>query len=400
MKFFFSVYFLLTTSLKFFFLSVQNNVIILLLSKKRGGKMADKYNREEIIQKLNHLKKLKEKHNLPEIQYAISVCESYLATPIKRPPLTFADKIRREYYQIIEHQLVVPNILQSQQSYKKCNIAYDYSDYYVNLSSKEMLELNHDFWEKNTPKDIYKQFLLLYKQRKSHLHFETNQGDNDTYGECMYIPYYHDLLVYVNPQGTIKDAAVLAHEYGHGIQFLTNYHPNIHSKNWIFIEIVSTFFEYLFLHYYTSHGKYQYQSLIALIHTYDHFKKRSNDLYLFLKLLKEMELDICQNRIEERQCINDYISEHGTNIFKCYLTPPISEKIVYLFATSIVIELLTIYDKDPEKAFYILKKIMEINLQLPSQEYYNRLQALGLCTNNSETVFNNHLKRELTLKKR
>ena len=129
------------------------------------------------------------------------------------------------------------------------------------------------------------------------------------------------------------------------------------------------------------------------IHTIIIDKKFKNNT---AQLNRELALEI-NNFLNS---INDYISEHGTNIFKCYLTPPISEKIVYLFATSIVIELLTIYDKDPEKAFYILKKIMEINLQLPSQEYYNRLQALGLCTNNSETVFNHHLKRELTLKKR
>ena len=72
-----------------------------------------------------------------------------------------------------------------------------------------------------------------------------------------------------------------------------------------------------------------------------------------------------------------------------------SEDFIYIIAQSIVNELYMIYLNDPDKAFYLLKRIMDINLNLPPQVYLSEINKLGINPNQSIDAFNMHLKREL-----
>jgi hypothetical protein len=60
-----------------------------------------------------------------------------------------------------------------------------------------------------------------------------------------------------------------------------------------------------------------------------------------------------------------------------------------------------IYRKDPEKALYLIHKIIDINPRLDSEEYFKKLTELGLHPNRSVDEYNNHLlKRMRTIQKK
>ena len=72
-----------------------------------------------------------------------------------------------------------------------------------------------------------------------------------------------------------------------------------------------------------------------------------------------------------------------------------SEDFIYIIAQSIVNELYMIYLDDPEKAFYLIKKIIDIDLNLPPRVYLDEINRLGINPNQNIDEYNMHLKREL-----
>ena len=67
----------------------------------------------------------------------------------------------------------------------------------------------------------------------------------------------------------------------------------------------------------------------------------------------------------------------------------------YILAYSIATNLFMIYLRDPDYAFYLLKKLIEIDLNLSPETYLQEIIKLGIIPNEGLEEFDRHLNREL-----
>ena len=73
-----------------------------------------------------------------------------------------------------------------------------------------------------------------------------------------------------------------------------------------------------------------------------------------------------------------------------------SNDFIYIIGYIFAIELYLIYKENPDYAFYLLKKIMAIDLRKDSESYFKEIIDLGINPTSSLDSFESHLKRELT----
>ena len=67
----------------------------------------------------------------------------------------------------------------------------------------------------------------------------------------------------------------------------------------------------------------------------------------------------------------------------------------YVISYSIANELYLMYLNDPEESFYIYKKIMAIDLKLPSDKYLDEIINLGVLPTENLDKYEKVLKRKL-----
>lgn len=241
----------------------------------------------------------------------------------------------------------------------------DYTnDRYEKLSKKDLLELVHDFFKNSTNEEFYEIFLRMIRNREITL-YKNKKDDFDAF--TFYWPHIDKVItvIHCNNYGTGNDFAyvpIIAHEVGHGIDAIINFHIASQQENAIYSEIVSTFFE-LICNYYFYNTVYVED---AISYAYEFY----NDIIQKAKLLSS---------------------------YKAYENP-IENPITffpYIVAFNIAVELFIIYLNDKDKAFYLLKKLIEIPKFIPHEEYFNRILDLGIKPNNSLDKFENVLKRML-----
>ena len=350
----------------------------------------------EVAQKYKTLKELYAKRPTKEIKYAMATIEDLLL--YREPDYSKQSEAQIFYdeYQRFKRCKFLWNDLSTFSTYAQKPIDYDVKAIRCNLSNDDLFALTHDFFKHGTNKEIFKQFMTFYKQRKRNVHF-LRKTSMPFYGESFYVPYFKDFYIQLKPRKEFGDAATLAHEYGHGIQFLNNYHPNFFYKNHIFQEIISTLFEFLLLLYYSQNGEYQYIAINSLIDVFEERKNQTQNINTFLNYIAYLGLENCYNKIEEAQRIEQYFTLYGNDAFhKMMKEGRISTDIMYIFATTIVCELLNVYYRDQDKAIYLAQKIMEIDPRLSPEDYYNEILKLGLYPNKTIPRLNHRLKKELS----
>lgn len=263
------------------------------------------------------------------------------------------------------------------------------------ISKEDATSLSHDFFKNATPKDVYFDFLKLFSQKD---HFDYVYGaPSDFCAESFFIPYFNDLYVQIAPSYCFDDVSTIAHEYGHGIQNLRNYEPKLYSTNYTFIEIISTFFDFLSLDYYSRVPEFDKIAQYKLKKLYNAKHDHASNIMCFIAFIKELELEKIDNKKETIEKIKT-LNPNELYIFgEIMKERKISEDIPYILGTIISIELLKIYHEDPEKAFYLINQIINIDANVPPPIYFNKILSLGIRLNNSTNYFEQHLKRELTL---
>lgn len=346
-------------------------------------------------QKYNELKKLQKAQDSLEIKQALASIEAELL-PTRREKAQKARDIFFNEYQVFKKSKFLWDDLITFAELGEEKIDFDDSALEANFSKEELFALSHDFYRDATTKELFAQFMHFFKQRNRNVHIFKDPS-LDFYADVFYLPYYKELFMQVKPRGEYGDVAVLNHEYGHGIHFLNNFHGNFYDKNNVFIEIISTFFEYLTLLHYSQNGDHQYAALTSLVDDFEERKCYAENIQMFLLYKDYIGLESCGSKLEEIKAIDSFLLYNGeSNIEEMYTEGKISDDIMYVFATIIVCELLCIYLNDPDKAFDLLNELMHIDPTLPPEKYYQAILDLGIYPNNSVLDFNNHLKRELT----
>ena len=114
----------------------------------------------------------------------------------------------------------------------------------IEIDKDELFCLAHDFFKNGTDERTFQLFNDMYKRRARNVSvFE--DPTIDFMADSIYLPYYRDVFIQLNRHNNFEDVSSLIHEYGHGIQHLVNYLPNLYQS--IFAEIISSYFELISL---------------------------------------------------------------------------------------------------------------------------------------------------------
>ncbi len=351
--------------------------------------------KKELEVKLRELKRLRETASTEKrkiINETISTIEDIFAKPNRLINYTLEDRLLYEYQNIIEFRPLwdLCESLADLSDDEILNLPYPEID----LKDKEILELTHDFFKNATPSWIYELFMKLFKQRKN-IHF-INYNQSLFYADTVFLKYYNACYIQMARKYEFNDIPILAHEFGHGIQFLSNYHENIFDNLLAFSEIVSSFFEFICGYYYTKDSTLGSKAIINNYITWDSACCTASSLVEEIQILKSIDISFYETKLDLYQNIKKFIaSSDQNNLWSLLATEP-SADFIYIIAYTIVTQLVMIYIKDQDYAFYLLKKLMEIDLRLSQDQYLDALLDIGLLPTESVGEYNCYVKKELT----
>lgn len=257
------------------------------------------------------------------------------------------------------------------------------------FSLKEIIDILHDFFKNNTPKNIYKIFLDIYNENKKSIRFIN--GDNLNYtGEIIYLEYFKKYYIMGCIQNSIEDIMTFAHEFGHAIQFYLNFNNNLYGELNIYIEIISIFFElicneYLLNSFYSDASINAYETLTKHL---DSAKNLESELIL-LNAIKSDNLDKLRKNIDELLL---HLTKEDINNFM-NLMP--ARDYIYVIAFNIATNLFMIYKDDPEYAFYLVNKIITLDLNLSKEDYFKELISLDVTNINRTKEYNELILRRV-----
>ena len=248
-------------------------------------------------------------------------------------------------------------------------------------SKEDVFMLTHDFFA-TLDKEIFKKFLSAFKIRNSNVIF-TKKDLKDAGG---YTDIKNDNIYIVAAQTeTIDDVCTIVHEYGHALAMISNteglkahYYREIESK---FLEILSCFYlmknineeePAKLINMFCARSQCMSDDTISKYQIYDFMKKEN--IFPYDNLLYKK---IFQNSINK-----DKINYKTFFMYLKYIySNPFTYQACYAISDLYVYGLYDIYLKDPEKAFYLYKKVLCKNNK--SKEY---LENIGIPISYGENV--------------
>lgn len=248
-------------------------------------------------------------------------------------------------------------------------------------SKEDVFMLTHDFFA-TLDKEIFKKFLSIFKIRSNNVVF-TKKDLKDAGGyTCI-----KDGKIYITigNNETIEDVYTIIHEFGHSLAMISNtekdrihYYREIESK---FLELLSCFYlmeiinddetsKLINMYSFTNQG-ITYQTLLKY-QIYD-FMKEENifpyDNLLYKKLF--------QNLIDkDKTTYKDFLM-----YLKYIYSNPFTYQASYAISDLYVYGLYDIYLNDPEKAFFLYKRVLCKNNK--SKAY---LERIGIPISYGENV--------------
>ncbi len=264
------------------------------------------------------------------------------------------------------------------------------------LSEQELKEITHDFFGSALDNELYKKFRKIYKKWDKHVFMDRLAMDD--FGEAFYLPYFDEVFIRIKRINSIVDLCSLGHEFGHGIQYLTNFSLELLNEKGVFVEIVSTFFEFLMSDYLKSVGEFRDAASAQEMYFHDRRVKKGNDIIKLNELLnswsslsgserakkKKINSDICASFEEARD-----FKELVKNDIICYAP--------YVLAYVIAARIFLVYSSNKIEGLRLLKRIMEIDLNLPNEVYYQKLLDMGLGQESAVDEYEKVLKMKCSI---
>lgn len=278
---------------------------------------------------------------------------------------------------------------------KLCNLTTGVNVFQENrkldYTKDELLSIVHDFFRDAVGGNLFELFLKDFNIRYTHVRFNS---DSKIVGQNFYIPIIEESYIEAQFNKDFFDIADLAHEYGHGIHFRGNFKQQLLSKVDPFGEVISTFFELLAYHWFSSTAL----AREAIITNGNIWNEYLNDA---IKLANEIELirfyqNSCSKNIRHLRSMAQKQYQISKEKFDYLFQNHNSKNLSYIFSLTIAIELLYIYKQDRDKAFYIINKIFAIKV-INSQVIFNEFKKLGVYPNAHVVEYEQELKRELKL---
>lgn len=350
--------------------------------------------KKELQEKLRNLKKMRDMVSLEERKVMDDTILTIEDNLRKRPTIILRNLdeiLLYEYQKLIKDR----ELWSFFEDIADCNTDEELNlpDPEINLKDKEILELTHDFFKNATPSFIYEQFLKLFKQRKN-IHF-LKSCEPSIYANSLFLKYDQSFYVQIKRRNEFLDIPVLAHEFGHGIQFLANYQDSIFNHLSAYSEIISSFFEFICGYYYTFDPSLKNKAIISNYITWNTACNNAMILNQELQILKSIQIADFETKGDLHNKIKQFLLFANPEEIKKMLKNNPSQDFIYIFAYTITTQLFMIYLKDSDYAFYLLKRIMELNLNVSSEQYLDSLLELGLLPSSSVEDYDKHIKREL-----
>lgn len=214
------------------------------------------------------------------------------------------------------------------------------------FSYKEQLTILRDFFSSIEDKEIRKAFENTFKDRRNTLRFNGNSSYVNNFTDST---GKNKSLITINEESQAINLVQLAHEFGHAIDY-KNQKPYAYTAYDMFIELASTFFQSLMIEYMKKNNIAELDAID--IETYYHFQS-INEIETYLKLYKLKNKYFDNGDLYFKYIKANfpyYVSEKIENTPALFL-------IRYSYPYALTIELLDIYEKDPEYALHILKEL-------------------------------------------
>ena len=225
-------------------------------------------------------------------------------------------------------------------------------------SKEDVFMLTHDFFA-TLDKEIFKKFLSAFKIKNSNVIF-TKKDLKDAEGFTSI--KNGNIYVTVNQKNTIDDAYTLVHEYGHVLSMISNsdggkiyYYGEIESK---FLELLSCFYLMKIINdnetanlinRYCAGSQCMNDQTLLKYQIYDFMNNEG--IFPYDNLLYKK---IYQNIISKRGF--DYTE--GNKVIKFIYSKPFTYQASYSISDLYAYGLYDIYLNDPEKAFYLYKRVL------------------------------------------
>lgn len=248
-------------------------------------------------------------------------------------------------------------------------------------SKEDVFMLTHDFFA-TLDKEIFKKFLSAFKIRNNNVIF-TKKDLKDAEGFTSI--KNGNIYITVNQKNTIEDVYTLGHEYGHALSMISNsegvkiyYYGEIESK---FLELLSCFYLMKIINddetanlinSYCAGSQCMNDQTLLKYQIYDFMNNEG--IFPYDNLLYKK---IYQNIISKRGF--DYTE--GNKVIKFIYSNPFTYQASYSISDLYVYGLYDIYLNDPEKAFYLYKRILCKNNK--SKVY---LESIGVPISYGENV--------------
>lgn len=260
----------------------------------------------------------------------------------------------------------------------------------IDFTNKELFELIHDFFKNATNKEIYELFLKIYNQNKKSIHIIDK--DYSYPGDTLYIDYFNKTYIQVYKDHTFEDLTTLAHEFGHAIQFNSNYNINYFKDLNVYLEIVSIFFELLCCEYFYK-SEFKLNALASEYSAiYDNIES-CKDLKEEFKIFRKINYLEHENKNDLKNKISKIASTLPIEYTKYFIDILPRDYYIYSFAFVVASNLIKLYKKDRDFALQVLKELINIDLKVNAYKYYQELENLDLVTTDGLKNLTRNIKR-------
>ncbi len=253
--------------------------------------------------------------------------------------------------------------------------------YSPKLSDEELFDLVYSFFKSCVDKDLFESFRSMYKRRDKLVHMSWLM-ERDMCPNALYLPYGNEGHIRLKREYTIEDAVDLAHEYGHIMHIQRNFSLGMYRPDFLFNEIVSTFFEILILEHLSHLNGLEQIAKQRSMENFDDAITKTRyiiiednliELWDFLKTAKR------KNIIEtlDKECAKYFSSKKDIGV-AYLLDKHMSSHFIYLIGFAYAVEILARYKEDRGWGLYVLKELIKIDCNLYNEEYYKELVRLGL----------------------
>lgn len=347
------------------------------------------------IDRLLELRKTASPSQVEKIDESISIIESCIADEVKNVPTDLKRRIKYDREWMIGDDEFFLELLEEGLG----NIpflSYEHKYFYTpKLSRSDLFDLTHDFFQKVLDKDLYKIFRAVFKRRDRGLFMDHLREDGEI-ADTMYLPIYDRSYIRLRRKDAIYDITGLAHEYGHAIEMQSGYHPNLFREHVFFSEVASIFFELLCFDYLKMFKEFQKR---ALNEEKAMLNSRINGCSIYI--LENTLYSICAHlSLESKRDIRTFKywfnSIVGGSEYEGMTLEEMFDELApldlpYYFSHIIAIEIFMVYLRDKDKGLYLMKRFISIDHSVTLDEYYSKIEKLGIEPNAHTKEFYEHI---------